>query len=156
MVALTQGKKAQRYAGGGLRVLGVAANAVCFAGGLAIAQAGMARPARAGTGVDTAARAAEAAGYRAVGVFVRDARGGSSDGGVTAEIKEGVFLFVNSAGADAVLPTDVGGPCFARDDQTVSRTNPNNTLTPAGIVQEVTAEGVWVDVSLTISGLLAS
>ena len=156
MVALTKGRRTPRYAGGGLLNLPVAALAVCFTGGLAIAAAGNARPGREGQGADNAAKAADAATYRAVGIFLADVKGGAADGDVRVDIQQGVFPFKNSAAGDAVTQADIGKRCFIVDDQTVGKTNPNNTRAAAGIVQEITPEGVWVDVSLTNSGLIAA
>lgn len=155
MVALTKGRKTARFAGGGIRNLPVAAAAVCFTGGLAIAAAGFARPGRQGQGADNTARAADAATYRAVGVFMEDVTGGAANGDKRVDIQEGVFLFANSAAGDAIAQADIGRPCFIIDDQTVAKTNPNSTRAVAGIVQEVGPDGVWVDVSLTNSALAA-
>ncbi|MEL7784065.1 hypothetical protein AAG607_13645 [Citromicrobium bathyomarinum] len=156
MAALTKGRKTPRFAGGGLRNLPVAASAVCFTGGLAIAAAGQARAGREGQGADNTAKAADAATYRAVGVFLKDVTGGSADGDVRVDVQEGVFAFKNSAAADEITQVDIGKPCFVVDDQTVAKTSPNSTRAAAGIVQEVGPEGVWVDVSLTNSALLAA
>ena len=156
MVAITKGKKAQRFAGGGLRNVPVAAGAVCFTGALAIAAAGYARPGREGQGADNAAKAADAATYRAVGVFMHDVTGGAANGDIAADIQEGVFLMDNSAGGDALTQADLGKPCYVVDDQTVAKTNPNDTRAAAGVVQEVDADGVWVDISLTNSALIAA
>lgn len=156
MVALTKGRKTARMAGGGLRNLPVAAAAVCFTGGLAIAAAGYARAAREGQGADNTAKAADAATYRAVGIFLSDVTGGAANGDKRVDIQEGVFPFANSAAGDALTQADLGKPCYIVDDQTVAKTSPNATRAVAGIVQEIDASGqVWVDVSLTISGLAA-
>lgn len=155
MAALTKGRKTPRYAGGGLRNLPIAAGAVCFTGGLAIAAAGYARPGREGQGADNAAKAADAATYRAAGIFLADGTGGAADGDERVDVQEGVFPFANSAGGDAITQAEIGTVCYIVDDQTVAKTSPNDTRAAAGIVQEVDDDGVWVDVSLTNSGLLA-
>lgn len=155
MAALTKGRKTPRYAGGGLRNLPVAALAACFTGGLAITAAGYARPGREGQGADNAAKAADAATYRAAGVFLEDVTGGAANGDVRVDVQEGVFLFKNSAAGDAIAQTEIGQPCYVVDDQTVAKTSPNATRAVAGIVQEISSEGVWVDVSLTNSALAA-
>ena len=77
-----------------------------------------------------------------------------ADGAKSVLAKRGVFKFFNAA-ADAVAAGDVGKDCYILDDQTVAKTNPNSTRAVAGIVQEVDADGVWVDVSLTNSALAA-
>ena len=55
-----------------------------------------------------------------------------------------MFHFANSAAADAIAIGDIGAVCFAVDDQTVAKTNGSSTRSPAGIVEDVDATGVWV------------
>lgn len=156
MAALTKGRKTPRKAGGGLHQMPVVAAAICFTGALAMLDDGYARPAREGQGADNAAKAADAATHRAIGVFTHDVTGGAANGDEVADIIEGIFPFANSAGGDAITQADVGKPCYIVDDQTVAKTSPNNTRAAAGIVHEITSEGVWVDVSLSNSALLAA
>jgi hypothetical protein len=64
------------------------------------------------------------------------------DGVIKGEVECGVILWANS-GTDAVDANDVGRLCFVEFDQTVSETG-STTSNVAGIVFEVTSEGVWV------------
>ena len=82
-----------------------------------------------------------------VGVGRSEARVDNSagaNGDLRAEYLPGVFHFANSAAADAIAIGDIGAVCFAVDDQTVAKTNGSSTRSPAGIVEDVDATGVWV------------
>lgn len=69
----------------------------------------------------------------------------STTAGVTAQpFAEGVFQYVNSASTDAIAAADIGAVCYIVDDQTVAKTSGTNTRSPAGIVWDVDANGVWV------------
>ncbi len=68
--------------------------------------------------------------------------------GEKIRIDEGVSRWENG---EAIVAADVGDPCYADDDQTVFTTA---TARPfAGIIIAVDSLGVWVDSSLTLSGL---
>lgn len=155
MVALTKGRKTPRMAGGGVRNLPVAANAQIFIGGLVIAAAGYARAGREGQGADNAAKAVDAATYRAAGIALADVLGGAANGDKRVDVQEGVHLFKNSAGGDEITQAHIGKRCYIVDDQTVALTSPNNTRAAAGTIEEVGLDGVWVNVSLTNSALIA-
>ena len=71
----------------------------------------------------------------------RDNSAGSA-GDLVALVKRGTFLYANSATA-AVDADDKGKLCFVEDNQTVAETSTHNCK--AGIVIDVTSEGVWVD-----------
>lgn len=64
----------------------------------------------------------------------------SAAAGKTVKFEQGIFLFANS-GSAALAASDAGKLCYVEDDQTVCSTN---TATIAGVVYEVTTEGVWV------------
>jgi hypothetical protein len=69
----------------------------------------------------------------------------STAAGVTpVTYKPGIFRFGNSAAADQITAADIGTVCFIVDDQTVARTNGSSTRSPAGVVDSVDAQGVWV------------
>lgn len=155
-MALTKAKKTVRSAGGGLLNAAVAAGAVCFQGGLAILASGNARAGRVGQGADAAAQAADAATYRAAGVFQQSVTGGAANGDVRVDIQEGRWLFKNGAGGDALTIADRGRRCFVIDDETVGKTNPNNTRAVAGVVIDVDATGIMVDIGLTVSAALSA
>lgn len=81
-----------------------------------------------------------------VGVVRRryDNRGGAPNA-ISAEIEsDSVRAMFNSAGSDAITLADIGKPCFAVDDQTVSLTDQGGTLPQAGIIHQVTELGIWV------------
>lgn len=125
----------------------VKAGVACIQSGLAILAAGYARPGRVGQGGDTPTKAADAATYQAVGVFVESVTGGVADGDQVVKVEAGTFNFGNSAGADAITIADIGKVCFVVDDQTVARTSSSQTRAVAGVVEQVDADFVWVRVS---------
>lgn len=89
--------------------------------------------------------AADTAGLRVVGraeATVDNSAGSAGD--VNADVKEGVFLYNNSA-TDAVDANDRGKDCFVEDDNTVSEAGATHRVV-AGRVVDVTTDGVWVDV----------
>ncbi|CUH67985.1 hypothetical protein TG4357_03322 [Thalassovita gelatinovora] len=50
----------------------------------------------------------------------------------------------NSAAADEITIADIGNKAYAVDDQTVAKTDGTATRSPAGIIDDVDANGVWV------------
>jgi len=79
------------------------------------------------------------------GVGVAQERLSSTTAGVTPiRYRPGVHRFANSAAGDLIAKADVGTVCYIVDDQTVAKTNGTNTRSPAGIVDSVDAQGVWV------------
>jgi hypothetical protein len=59
-------------------------------------------------------------------------------GAVTAKrVRNGVFFFANSAGADAITVANVGQICYVVDDQTVALTDNNGSRLVAGIITVV-------------------
>lgn len=66
-------------------------------------------------------------------------------GAITGTVRLGVFRWANSADADAIAAADIGKVCYIVDDQTVAKTTGSATRSPAGIVVDVDALGVWVD-----------
>lgn len=79
------------------------------------------------------------------GVGRAEASVASTASGVTDQpYRPGVFRFANSTAADAITSADIGTACYIVDDQTVAKTNGANTRSPAGAVEDVDAEGVWV------------
>lgn len=79
------------------------------------------------------------------GVGRAEAAGTSTTAGVTAHpYREGVFQFANSASGDLIATADIGAACYIVDDQTVAKTSGTNTRSPAGIIVDVDALGVWV------------
>ncbi|MDO0944652.1 hypothetical protein [Chromohalobacter israelensis] len=120
----------------------VAADAVCFAGTIAMGDGGYAKP-----GVT-------ATGLTALGAFTHYvSNAGGADGDMTAVIERGCFRFANSSGADEITRADIGQVCFVVDDQTVAGTNGDTgtgaTRSPAGIVDDIDEVGVWVCIDPT-------
>jgi len=74
-----------------------------------------------------------------------EARGASTTAGVTAQpYRAGVHRFANSASGDLIATADIGAACYIVDDQTVAKTSASATRSPAGIIDGVDAQGVWV------------
>jgi hypothetical protein len=65
-------------------------------------------------------------------------------GAVKGTVENGIFLWGNSAAADAITLTEVGNVCYIVDDQTVAKTSGGGTRSPAGIIEDVDSGGVWV------------
>jgi hypothetical protein len=112
----------------------VAANALLYAGVIAVLQSGNLTKGVTGTGLIC------------VGVTQQriDNTGGLA-GAIVGETQTGVFgPFANSAAGDQITLADVQATCFIVDDQTVAKTNGTNTRSAAGTVFDVSAAGVWV------------
>jgi hypothetical protein len=74
-----------------------------------------------------------------------EAPGLSTTAGVTPQtFREGVFQYANSASGDLIAIADIGTVCYIVDDQTVAKTSASATRSPAGIVVDVDANGVFV------------
>ncbi|SMH62538.1 hypothetical protein [Azospirillum agricola] len=63
----------------------------------------------------------------------------------SVEFDRGVFRFANSPSADAITLGDYGKTVYAVDDQTVAKTNGGGARPAAGIVRNVDALGVWIE-----------
>ena len=70
----------------------------------------------------------------------------ATDGAANVTVRRGVFRFANSAAGDAITRAEIGDACFIVDDQTVAKTNGTNTRSQAGIIRDVDAQGVWVEI----------
>jgi hypothetical protein len=69
----------------------------------------------------------------------------STTAGVTPiRWRPGVYRFANSSAGDLIAAADIGLLCYIVDDQTVAKTSGTNTRSPAGFVEGVDAQGVWV------------
>jgi len=121
--------------GGVDRELGVAAGEKLYTGALAMLSA---------TGfVEAGATAVGKKGLGRVETGVDNT--GGTDGAVTVRVKRGVFRFANSAGGDEITAADIGGTAYIVDDETVAKTDGAATRSPAGIIYDVDATGVWVE-----------
>lgn len=92
-------------------------------------------------------QASDAASRRVVGVSedeVDNSAGAAGD--LNAKAKKGCFLLGNSV-ANAVTRAHIGLSCWVEDNQTVASVVGTNSVV-AGIVEDVTSEGVWVWVGL--------
>lgn len=79
------------------------------------------------------------------GVGVAQERVSSTTAGATpVRYRPGVHRFANSTAGDLITKADIGTACFIVDDNQVARTNGTSTRSPAGIVDSVDAQGVWV------------
>ena len=76
--------------------------------------------------------------------------GGAGD--LNVAVRSGIFRFQNDGGT-AVVAGDVGDVCFILDDATVS--GDGTARSPAGIVYEVDADGVWVAVGFPLNNNIA-
>lgn len=112
-----------------------AADAVVWMGALVVLNAGNAEPGTVATGLVAVGRAEERV----------DNTGGSA-GGKTVKVRPGVFRYQNSAAADEIDLTHVGSLCYIVDDQTVAATDGTGARSAAGVVRDVDAQGVWVEI----------
>ena len=89
-------------------------------------------------------KGATATGSFGVGIAqtVADNSAGAN-GALSVNWRPGVAYLANLAG-DPCLVTDIGAKCWIADDQTVAKTNGTGTRSPAGIIEDVDANGVWV------------
>lgn len=71
---------------------------------------------------------------------------GGADGDIRVKVERGVFRFANSASTDLIARTEIGSNCYLVDDQTVAKTNGSSTRSVAGVVRDVDAQGVWVQI----------
>lgn len=84
--------------------------------------------------------AADTAGLRVVGRC--PLKIDNADDGLASAVEQGIFRFANSA-TYPVPRSAIGQPCYVEDDQTVAGFSTNRV--PAGLVYDVTSDGVWVD-----------
>ena len=133
MSALTQDRNTLRRDASAIEP-GVAANARIYAGALvAINAAGLAVPGSTSTTLRGAGSALQTVNNV-----------GGADGAVRVRLDKRPACFANSAAAEAITLSDIGKDCFIVDDQTVAKTSATNTRSPAGVVDSVDANGVWV------------
>ena len=140
MVALAAPRLTPTRAGVDLSV-GLAANAIVFAGALACRNAaGDLVPGSTATTLVALGRAEESATGSAVA------------GEVPCRVRAGVFRWANSASGDLITKADRGNDCFIVDDQTVAKTNGGSTRSVAGKIVDVDAQGVWVSTGIPVAG----
>lgn len=133
MVALTKDRNTPRSSGD-IRQGPVAAAVTIFAGSIVMRNAaGYVLPGATATGSVAIGRAEE-----------RVDNSSGANGDKTVTYRPGIYRFANSAAADEITIAEVGDKCFIVDDQTVAKTDGTATRSPAGIVDAVDANGVWV------------
>lgn len=119
---------------GDIRSGPLAASIKVFAGGLLMRNAaGYLTKGAAATGSVGVGRAEEQ---------VDNSAGSAGDKNV--RFRPGTFLFKNSASGDAITIAQIGDVCWIVDDETVAKTDGSAARSPAGYVEDVTSEGVWV------------
>jgi len=60
--------------------------------------------------------------------------------------RRGVFVFINSAGADEITRADIGATAYIVDDQTVAKTDGTSTRSVAGVIRDLDDHGVWIEI----------
>lgn len=119
---------------GELIAVPMAANAVAFAGGIAVANAtGYAAPGSTATTLTYLGRFEEAKNNT-----------GGADGAKSVLVRRGQAFKWKNSGADPVTQASLGKVCYIVDDETVAATNGTNTRSAAGKVVGIDSDGVWV------------
>lgn len=134
MTALTKDRDTQRKSDPTLLSFPVKAATTIFAGSLVVNDAGVAAPGR------------TAATLKALGRAEANVVNAGAAGDLNIAVRRGVFRFANSAAGDLIALTEVGANCYIVDDQTVAKTDGTGTRSIAGIVRDVDASGVWVEI----------
>lgn len=71
--------------------------------------------------------------------------GGAAGALIVNGRRDGLFNFKNSASGDLITRADIGNACYVVDDETVAKTSNSNARPVAGIVRDVNAAGVWIE-----------
>lgn len=144
-MALTADRDTRQYAGD-VRDGQVAASTLIYAGALLMRNAaGYVVEGQAATGLVGIGRAEE-----------RVDNSGGANGGATVRYRPGVFRFANSAGGDEITIAEIGDLAWAVDDQTVAATDGSASRSPAGVIEDVDAQGVWVRVDEALTKAYAA
>ena len=134
MTALTADRNTPRRLDREIEAHPVKGGARIFAGALVMLDAdGWAIAGAAGVGLVAVGRADEAVAATA-------------NGNAGVRTRRGVLRFANSGGADAITRAEIGDPAYVVDDQTLAKTNGSGTRSAAGIIRDVDAQGVWVEI----------
>jgi hypothetical protein len=134
MVVLTSDRNTQAYLGD-LREQPVGAASRIFVGALVMRNA-----------AGFIVRGATAVGAFGVGVAEdRADNTAGANGAINVRYRTGITArFRNSTAGDLIVQADVGLRAWIVDDDQVAKTNGTNTRSPAGIIEAVDAQGVWV------------
>lgn len=147
MTALTANRLTKNYAGSGVgrqTSFPVASGVKVYQGALLVLNSnGEVAPATTATGLTPIGRSdGEYPLSTIAGEFLVDTR-------------IGVFNYISGGGADTIAIKDRGKFCYIIDDQTVGLTSGGGTRSVAGVVFDVTSDGVWVDLFFPSSGIQA-
>lgn len=134
MTALTAGRNTPaRY--DGVEHHPIKAGVTIFPGALVVLDAaGWAMPGQAG------------AGLKAVGRSDSSQVSATTNGERNVRTRRGRFSYANSAGADLITRADIGNAAYVVDDQTVAKTSNSAARSVAGIIRDVDAQGVWIEI----------
>ncbi|RIA44051.1 hypothetical protein DFR49_2287 [Hephaestia caeni] len=132
MAALTGDRNTPR-AQGDVRNGGVAASTTIYAGALVMRNA-----------AGYLVKGATATGLTGVGRAEARVVNDGSAGDVALDYRSGTFRFDNSSSTDAITIAEIGEVCFAVDDHTVAKTDGSAARSPAGFVEMIDDQGVWV------------
>ncbi|MBV6636421.1 MAG: hypothetical protein KI788_10995 [Mameliella sp.] len=145
MAALTADRNTPRFEGD-IRQGDVAASTLIYAGALVMRDAsGNLVEGQTATGLIGAGRAEE-----------RVDNSAGSAGDLTCDYRPGIYRFANSAAADEITKAEIGDVCYAVDDQTVAKTDGTSTRSPAGLIEGVDANGVWVRLDEALTAAAAA
>lgn len=98
-------------------------------------------------GSNNLVNATDASARRVVGLHAEETdNSAGSAGDLSSSVVKGCFLVKNS-GTNAVTDAHIGRACFIEDNETVASSGGTNFVV-AGIVEDVTTDGVWVWVGL--------
>lgn len=118
-----------------LIIVPVAADAVCYAGGIACANAsGYATPGAVSTTLTYLGRFEEH-------VDATDL----SNGAVSIAVRRKKAFKWKNSNSDPVTQASLGKVCYILDDETVAATSATNTRSVAGKVVGLESDGVWVE-----------
>jgi len=134
MAALAKDRNTKRKAGDELVNFPMKAATTIYAGALVVNDAGYAAPGRTATTL------------RALGRAEKNVANPGAAGAERVPIRRGIFCFANSTAGDLIALTEVGANCYIVDDQTVAKTDGGTTRSIAGVVRDVDAAGVWVEI----------
>lgn len=135
MAALTQDVKTIRYGMPGNSTqpqnLGITASATVYRGSIATTRSGYLVAASAPQSTDICWGVIDkyGPGFADTGPGLV---GGSTNGGVTAEVATGSFFMQNGSGADAFAAANVGATAYVQNETTVALTNGSNTRPVCG------------------------
>jgi len=97
-----------------------------------------------------------ASGLVGIGVCEKRVANEGADGEARVDYRPGKFRFANSAAADEITIAAIGQLCYAVDDQTVALTDGGGARSPAGIVDNIDDQGVWVCLDEHLTNIAAA